>query len=65
MSLGKGLLLGAAVAVLAAGEASAAQYRVADQAEYKKVTKSLKAGDEVVLANGEWRDFQILFEGKG
>lgn len=42
-----------------------AQYKVDDQQEYKQVVESLKAGDEVILSNGVWNDFEILFEGKG
>ncbi len=38
---------------------------VRSQAEYQETVKTLRAGDTVVLANGEWRDFEILFKGKG
>lgn len=38
---------------------------VRSQDEYRKVAANLKAGDIVVLANGEWRDFEIVFAGKG
>ena len=30
-----------------------------------KVTKILKAGDTVVLKDGIWSDFEILFKGEG
>ncbi|WP_299597254.1 chondroitinase-B domain-containing protein [uncultured Microbulbifer sp.] len=36
-----------------------------NQKEYSKVAKDLEAGDSVVLANGVWRDFEILFTGEG
>jgi poly(beta-D-mannuronate) lyase len=38
---------------------------VRSQAEYLEAVKTLHAGDTVVLANGEWRDFEILFKGEG
>ena len=46
-------------------QASAEEYLVHNQKEYAKVGKSLEAGDTVVLANGVWKDFEILFTGKG
>lgn len=36
-----------------------------DQAQFRQTAAALRAGDEIVLANGEWRDFQILLEGQG
>jgi poly(beta-D-mannuronate) lyase len=38
---------------------------VRSQEEYRNVTEKLQPGDIVVLANGEWRDFEIVFAGKG
>lgn len=32
---------------------------------YKKVLKKIKPGDKVVLANGTWNDFEIVFKGNG
>lgn len=47
-------------------EAKSKQVRlVRSQDEYRKVTQKLQPGDIVVLANGEWRDFEIVFAGKG
>jgi poly(beta-D-mannuronate) lyase len=43
----------------------AKEYLVKTQNEYNKVAAKLKAGDEVVLANGIWSDFEILFKAKG
>ena len=40
-------------------------YLVKSQEEYKAAVKQLKPGDTLVLANGIWRDFEILFIGKG
>lgn len=43
----------------------AREYLVKTPDEYKKVSSGLKAGDEVVLANGTWTDFEILFKAMG
>jgi len=32
---------------------------------YKKAVNKVEAGDKVILANGTWHDFEILFKGKG
>lgn len=32
---------------------------------YKKALSKLQPGDEVVLANGTWNDFEIVFKGQG
>lgn len=45
--------------------AQAEHYLVKNQAEYAAAAKKLQAGDVVVLANGVWRDFEIVFSGKG
>ena len=42
-----------------------AEYKVKDQAEYAKALSSVEAGDKIVLADGVWNDFEIVFEGKG
>ncbi|BDX05446.1 polysaccharide lyase 6 family protein [Planctobacterium marinum] len=44
---------------------AAKEYFVADQQAYQTVLPKLVAGDTVVLKNGVWRDFEILFEGQG
>ena len=41
------------------------QILVSTQEEYKDAVKSLEPGDTIVLANGRWEDFEILFQGKG
>ncbi len=38
---------------------------VRDQAAFAAALRDLTPGDTVVLADGEWRDFQILFTGTG
>lgn len=43
----------------------AREYLVKTPDEYKQVSSSLKAGDDVVLANGTWTNFEILFKAKG
>lgn len=41
------------------------QVRVANPAEYDKAVRAARAGDTIVLADGVWSDFRILFSGKG
>ena len=38
---------------------------VHDRGEYQDAVGELKPGDTIILANGEWKDFEILFTGKG
>jgi poly(beta-D-mannuronate) lyase len=47
------------------GHAYADDYHVADKAAYWAAVKALKPGDRVILANGVWRDFEIVFSAKG
>lgn len=47
------------------GVDSPQSWLVNNQNEYERVTEKLQPGDTVVLANGIWRDFEILFQGKG
>lgn len=63
--LDKALLIATAVGLMCASDASAAQIKVRDQAQFRAAVKSVKPGDEIVLADGEWRDFKILLEGRG
>lgn len=51
--------------VMMAPVALAKDYLVTSQKHYRSAHKKLKPGDSVILKNGEWKDFQILFEGKG
>ncbi|MER2491287.1 polysaccharide lyase 6 family protein [Catenovulum sediminis] len=55
-----GILLSAASSL-----ALAAQYKVANQSEYEIAAQKLSAGDTVILASGEWKNFEIVFKGKG
>ena len=38
---------------------------VGTQEEYENAVDALEPGDTIVLENGEWRDFEILFTGRG
>lgn len=52
------------VFVLAA-PASAEHYFVRNQNEYAHALKQIEAGDVIILANGEWRDFELVITGEG
>ena len=43
----------------------AADFVVRSQPEFNSLVPQLEAGDTVILANGEWRDFEIDFYGEG
>ena len=45
--------------------ATAERFVVRGQSEYAAAAKLVEAGDEIVLANGEWRDFEMVITGKG
>ncbi len=45
--------------------AFAESFLVKDQAAYEETVKRLKPGDKLVLADGVWRDFEIVFQGDG
>ncbi|WP_016954249.1 chondroitinase-B domain-containing protein [Catenovulum agarivorans] len=45
--------------------ANAETYLVKTIAQYQQVANKLQAGDEVVLANGQWENFEIVFHGQG
>ncbi len=38
---------------------------VRNQNEYAHALKDIEAGDVIILANGEWRDFELVITGKG
>lgn len=38
---------------------------VSDQLQYKAAVKKAQPGDTIILADGEWRDFPIVFTGTG
>ncbi len=50
---------------LAATSALAETFLVRDQDEYAQARRAVEAGDTIVLANGEWRDFEIVITGQG
>jgi poly(beta-D-mannuronate) lyase len=50
---------------LAGENASPNTLLVRSQQEYKDATRNLQPGDTIVLANGVWRDFEILLVGEG
>ena len=39
--------------------------KVYDVAGFNKEVKNLQAGDSIVLANGTWKDAQLILKGKG
>ncbi|NWK96311.1 poly(beta-D-mannuronate) lyase [Sphingobium lactosutens] len=47
------------------GNAAAADYLVRDRDAFPAAVARAKAGDTIRLADGEWKDFSILFEGAG
>lgn len=58
-------LVFAALATFAAGSASAAETLVRNQEEYRDAVRRAQPGDVIMLANGTWSDFEILFTGNG
>jgi poly(beta-D-mannuronate) lyase len=48
-----------------AGPLQAERYYVRSQAEFSRALSGIEAGDTVVLANGEWRDFEMVVGGQG
>ena len=46
-------------------EAGAKDHLVTTQDEFNKAVKDAGPGDVITLANGQWDDFEILFQGKG
>lgn len=45
--------------------ADSEEFLVGSQEEYVETVKHLTPGDTISLANGEWRDFEIVFTGSG
>jgi poly(beta-D-mannuronate) lyase len=52
-------------ALLACGISQAKDYLVTTPKAYKEAVKKLTPGDSIILKNGVWRDFEILFVGQG
>ena len=59
------LALAVLCVLLFSSHAIAATYKVGNQNAYSKALTKVKAGDTIVLKNGVWQDFEILFEGQG
>ena len=59
----RGLTLSATM-VFATG-VLAKEYRVESQLHYREVATKLEPGDTVILKDGVWNDFEIIFEGHG
>ncbi len=59
------LVLTALVGCKATEESSVNKHLVDSPQAYNDVIKNAKAGDTIVLANGTWNDFEIVFTGKG
>ncbi len=62
---GKFLTLALVAIALAANQARGAETLVGNQQEYGAAVESAEPGDTIILANGVWRDFEILFTGHG
>ena len=45
--------------------ATAKELLVKNQQEYRQALKKFQPGDAIVLKNGEWKNFEILFVGQG
>lgn len=54
-----------ALTTFGASAAWAETFVVKNQDAYKETVKRLEPGDKLILANGVWQDFEILFEGRG
>ncbi|MCF2948733.1 alginate lyase [Paraglaciecola aquimarina] len=46
-------------------DSAAKEHLVSTQEEYQQALKKLSAGDTIVLADGNWKNFEIVFTGKG
>ena len=57
--------LACALIILLACPAMAKDLFVSTQQQYKEAVDAAQSGDAIVLADGEWRDFEILFTGEG
>jgi len=59
------LLTLSAFFLLLSGQVIAKDWLVDTPKTYKKALKKVKAGDNIILANGTWNNFEILFKGEG
>ncbi|AJA07762.1 Poly(beta-D-mannuronate) lyase [Sphingopyxis fribergensis] len=58
-------VLTVAILASAAHPALARDMLVSDQAQFKSAVTKAQPGDAIILADGEWRDFQMVFTGTG
>ncbi|MXY58801.1 MAG: alginate lyase [Gammaproteobacteria bacterium] len=61
----RGVLAIVPALALAAHAALAAETLVRTQQEYGEAVRSARPGDTIILADGEWRDFEIVFAAEG
>ena len=55
----------AGLSLFSAVPVAAEEFFVRNQAEYFAAADDVQAGDVITLANGEWRDFEIVLTGQG
>ena len=53
------------LAVLFSAQTLAKDWLVESPVAYSKIASTLQPGDKVILANGTWNNFEILFKGEG
>ena len=51
--------------LIACSNATAADFLVSDPQAYENALKKVQPGDSIILADGTWQNFEILFNGKG
>ena len=54
-----------ALGISACAPITPGEITVKDQAEFEQAVANAKPGDVIKLANGTWKDFEILFTGTG
>ncbi|RJY10006.1 polysaccharide lyase 6 family protein [Aurantiacibacter aquimixticola] len=59
------LALSAVAVVCVAHPVAAQDILVSTQAQYERAADEVEAGNTIVLADGEWRDFEIVITGEG
>ena len=57
--------IAAAIIGVPRGSVQAAEVLVSSQEEFESAVEGARPGDTIVLADGEWRDFEVLFTGAG
>lgn len=57
--------IGVALTLTIAAPLHAEEFFVRNQNEYAHALKGVEAGDIIILANGEWKDFDLVITGKG